>query len=208
MELFSPNTIEFVDFLVLCNAKLGEIADETLGSLGIFLCLQSIILDLLLAIFLALVGMRLLLNLGREDGRRRQDFIEVLELLSGLLLVGVGDLLLVDFGHVGEPIDNEGSKKHCIRYLVALDGKGCEALEGLQLGNLNETIDIIVLEKQFLEVDESLQLRDVRGTDDGVESNVLEGDLDDCLLEILVVEDLQGISINEQQLVTLDFSVT
>ena len=55
--------------------------------------------------------MGLLLDLRRENGGSRQNLIEVLELLSGFMLIRVRDALAIDLGYVGEPVDDERSKQ-------------------------------------------------------------------------------------------------
>jgi hypothetical protein len=63
LELVSPNGIELIDLLVLLNGELGKISYKALRGLRILLGLEPIVLDLLLSIFLGLIGMRLLLDL-------------------------------------------------------------------------------------------------------------------------------------------------
>ena len=121
MELLSPNTIQLINSLILSNTNLGQIANKSLGSFSIFLRLQSIILDLVLAVFLALVGVGLLLDFWGEDCGGGEDFVKVLELLSGFLLVGVVDLLLVYLGQVRESVHDESPKQHRVRHLIVLD---------------------------------------------------------------------------------------
>ena len=152
--------------------------------------------------------MRLLLLLWREDGRRRQNLVKVLELLSRLLLVLIRNQVTIDLRDVREAVHDERTEQHSIRNFVALDRQGGQALQSLQFRNLNETVDVVVLEQESLQVDEALQLRDVRRADDAIEANVLEADLHDGLLEVDVREHLKSVTIDEQQLVALDFSVT
>ena len=65
-------------------------------------------LAILLAFFLvsALAGHR------AENGGRRQDLVEVLELLPCALLVAVGDGAVIDFLDIRESIDDESSEEH------------------------------------------------------------------------------------------------
>lgn len=118
--------------------------------------------------------MRLLLNFGRENSWCRQNLIEMLELLTCLLLIRVRHRISINLCHIWESINNESSQENCIRNFVVLDGQRCQTLEGLQLGDLNETVDVIVLEQELLQVDETLQLRDVRWADDAIEPDILE----------------------------------
>ena len=87
LKLFAPDRVKFVNLLILLDGILCEISNEGLGSLCILFSLQPVIFDLLLTVFLAFIPMGLLLNLGRENGRRGQDLIKVLELLSRLVLI-------------------------------------------------------------------------------------------------------------------------
>ena len=73
---------------------------------------------------------------------------------------------------------------------------------------MDKRVDVVVLEKEPLQIYESLELGNVRGADDVVESDILERDLHHGLLELLVVEDFESISVDEQKLVALNFSVT
>ena len=68
LEGFAPDGVQLIDFRILRNRELSQIIDKVLRCLSILLCLQSVIFDLLLPIFLALITMRLLLNLWRKDG--------------------------------------------------------------------------------------------------------------------------------------------
>lgn len=80
---------------------------------GILLRLKSVVLGLLCPVFLRLLAaVSALLLLRREDGRRRQDLVEVLELLARPLLVGVGDALAVDLSHIREAVDDERAKEY------------------------------------------------------------------------------------------------
>jgi hypothetical protein len=107
--LISPNGVELINFLVLLDRELGQGGDEGLGCLGILLGLEAVVFYLLLSILLGLVCMRLFLNFWREYSWRGEDFIEVLELLSGLVLIRVGNNLSIDFGNIWESIDDESS---------------------------------------------------------------------------------------------------
>ena len=64
------------------------------------------------------------------------------------------------------------------------------------------------MEEQTFQFLEALELGDVRGTNDVVEANILEGDLLNRLLKVEVVQHLQGVSIDEKFIVTFDLSVT
>lgn len=122
----------------------------------------------------------------------------MLELLPRLLLVLISHKVTIDLGHVRETVHDERAQKNRVRNFVALDGQRREALQRLQLGDLNEAVDVVVLEEESLQVDEALQLRNVRGTDDRVETHVLEADLHDSLLEVDVGEHFQGVTVDEQ----------
>ena len=87
MEGLAPDRVELVYFLVLLDCELSQVTDEALGCFGILFSLQPVVFYLLLSVFLALIAVGLLLDFGRKDGWGRQDFVKVLELLPGLLLV-------------------------------------------------------------------------------------------------------------------------
>lgn len=132
----------------------------------------------------------------------------MLELLPCLLFIRICDSFLIDFCHIREPIHDESPQKHGVGHFIIFNRKGGETLQCLQLGNLDETIDIVVLEQQLLEIDKTFQFRNVRWTYDAVKANILERYLHHRLLELLIVEDFESISIDEQKLVTFDFGVT
>lgn len=121
LEGLAPNRVELVDFLVLLHSKLSQVANETLSGLCILFGLQPIILNLLLTVFFAFVTVSLFLDLGRENRRSRQDFVEVLELLASLLFVRVRHLVSVYFCYIREAIHNKGAQEHGVGNLVALD---------------------------------------------------------------------------------------
>ena len=72
----------------------------------------------MLSVLFGLISVRILLDLGRENSRSGQNLIEVLELLSGFMLIRVRDSLSIDLCHVWEPINNESSYQNCVRHLV------------------------------------------------------------------------------------------
>jgi hypothetical protein len=59
-----------------------------------------------------------------EDCRCRQDFIEVLELLSCSLLIRIGNCLVIDVGDVGEPIDDECAHHASLGHFILFDVDG------------------------------------------------------------------------------------
>lgn len=59
-----------------------------------------------------------------EDCRCRQDFIEVLELLSRSLLIRIGNCLVIDVGDVGEPIDNKCAHHASLGHFILFDVDG------------------------------------------------------------------------------------
>ena len=81
----------------------------------------------------------------------------MLELLPCLLFIGIRDGISIYFCHIREPIHDESPQEYGVRNLVIFDRKGGETLQRLKLGNLDETIDIVVLEKEFLQVYETFQ---------------------------------------------------
>lgn len=85
----------------------------------------------------------------------------MLELLPSPLLVTVRNCAVVDLLHVGEAVDNKCAEEHRVAHLVPLDGQTNQIGEGLELGYLNETVNVVILEEQTLQFLEPLQLRDV-----------------------------------------------
>lgn len=98
----------------------------------------------------------------------------MLELLPCFLLIRIRYCFIVDFCNIGEPIHDESPEKHCVRYLIIFNRKGGETLQSFKLGYLDETIDVVVLEKQLLEVYKTFQFRDIGWTNDAVKANILE----------------------------------
>ena len=147
LELFAPISVQLVDLLILLDDELLQVRHERLGCLSVLLRLHPIVLGLLRAVFLALITMRFLLLLRRENSWRRQYFVKVLELLACLLLVLISDKVAIDLRHVREAVHDERTQQNGVRNFVALDRQGRQALERLQLRNLNETVDVVVLEE-------------------------------------------------------------
>ena len=137
---------------------LGEVADEALSCLSVLLGLKPIVLKLLLSVFLALVSVGLVLYFGRENRRCRKDLIEVLELLSGALLIRVSYCFAVDFCHIRESVNYKCSEEHGVGHLIIFDRDGGKRLESLELRDLDEAINVVIREYQSLQVDKPLQL--------------------------------------------------
>lgn len=150
LELLAPDLVQLVYLLVLVDRKLCHVAHERLGCFGVFLGLKSVVLDLLLAVFFRLVTMAFVLYFGREYCWCRQDLVEVLELLPGLVFVRVCHGYSIDLVDIWEPIHDECPQEHCIRDLVAFNAETAQTLQGLQFRNLDETVDVVVLEQQPL----------------------------------------------------------
>ena len=103
-------------------AVLRKAGDEVLRCLRILLGHHALVLDCSLAILLAFFLVSALARHRAENGRRRQDLIEVLELLAGALLVAIGHCTIIDLLDVREAVDYESAKKDSIADLVALNG--------------------------------------------------------------------------------------
>jgi hypothetical protein len=67
-----------------------------------------------------------------ENRRRRQDFIEVLELLSRPLLIRIGDCLVVYVCDVWEPVNDESAHHACLGHFILLDIDCCQIRQSLQ----------------------------------------------------------------------------
>jgi len=65
--------------------------------------------------------MWLVLDLRREYGWSRKDFVKVLELLTSLVLVGVRNNFSIDFSNIGKSIDNESSEENGVRHFIILN---------------------------------------------------------------------------------------
>ena len=77
--------------------------------LGVFLGNHALIFYSCLPIFFTLFLVAALAGDRAENGRRRQDLVEVLKLLAGSLLIAIADGSVVNLFHVWESIDNEGT---------------------------------------------------------------------------------------------------
>ena len=80
----------------------------------------------------------------------------MLKLLPCPLFVTIRNGPIVDLLHVWESVHNEGPQQHSVAHLVSLNGQAHQIGEGLQLGDLNEAVDVIVLEEQTFQLLESL----------------------------------------------------
>ena len=76
----------------------------------------------------------------------------MLELLSRSLLVLVRDLLVVDHGHVGEPVHDERAHQSGLGHLVLVDVDLVEGLDRLQLGDLYERVYVVVHEVEAFQL--------------------------------------------------------
>ena len=187
LEGILPNLVEFLQLLIPHYAVTVQVGYEVLTGLCVFLGHQSLLLDMRLSILLRFFVVALTGD-GRENSRRRQDLVEVLELLTSSLLVTISHWSIIDLVDIGESVDNKGTKEHRIWNFIAFNWQTGQIGECLQLGNLNETVDVVVLEEEGTESLESLQLGNVGWPDDVVKAHILEGDLLDCLLEFGVVQ--------------------
>ncbi len=63
-----------------------------------------------------------------KNGGSGKGFIEVLECLPGVRLVGFSDVFSVDGCYVGKPVDNIGAVEDRMGDVVALNCKGAQVL--------------------------------------------------------------------------------
>ena len=154
---------------------------------GVFLGLKSCILDLLGSVLLALISMALFLNFWTKNGWCAQNLVEVLELLACFVLIRVANRLAINLSYIRESIHNEGSEEHSVRDFIILNTQTGQALKCLKLRNLNETVNVIILEKEPLQIHESLEFADVGGTNNVIKAHILKADLNYSLLELCVV---------------------
>ena len=74
----------------------------------------------------------------------------MLELLASPLLIAVRYCFVIDFNHIREAVHNECTQEDCVRNFVFLYRQAHQICERFQFGYLNETVYIVVLEKQAL----------------------------------------------------------
>ena len=82
----------------------------------------------------------------------------MLELLASTLLVTIRNCFVIDLYDVRESVDNESSEKHSVRHFVLLNRQTHQIGKCLKFRNLDETVDVVVLEEQALQLEELLQL--------------------------------------------------
>jgi hypothetical protein len=68
-------------------------------------------------------------------------------------------------------------------------------------------VHIVVRENKLFKLLETLKLRQIRVADDVVEADILEAYLLHSLLEVRIVQDFQGVPINEKHRIAFDFGV-
>ena len=102
-------------------AVLRKACDEVLRCFRILLRNHALVLHSSLTILLAFFLVSALARHGAEDGRRRQDLVEVLELLPSTLLVAIRYRAVVDLFNIGEAVDYESAKQDSIANLVTLN---------------------------------------------------------------------------------------
>jgi hypothetical protein len=117
----------------LSSGLLNQSSYKALSSLGILFGLHPIVLELLSSVLFALVSVRFFLDFWGENGWSGKDFIEMLELLPGLVLIRIGHYLSVYLCHIRESVNNEGSQKNCVSNFIVFDRKRSQSLKGLQL---------------------------------------------------------------------------
>ena len=66
---------------------------------------------------------------------------------------------------------------------------------------------IVVRENKLFKLLETLELRQIRVANNVVEANILEAYLLHCLLEVRVVQDFQGVPVNEKHRIAFNFGV-
>lgn len=89
LELVLPTVVQIIEALVPLHAVLRHCANEILSRLSILLSDLSCALARLRFVFFALFVLRVARRVRTEDCRSGQDLVEVLELLSGPLLIGI-----------------------------------------------------------------------------------------------------------------------
>lgn len=67
-----------------------------------------------------------------ENRRRRQDFIEVLELLSRPLFIRIGDYLVVYVCDVWKSVNDESAHHACLGHFILLDVDRRQIRQSLQ----------------------------------------------------------------------------
>lgn len=140
----------------------------------------------------------------------------MLELLPRLESVSVRHHHCVDLvvllnhsylGHVRESVDDESPAERSVGHIIILNGNRGEGLQGFQLRDLNERVDIVIEEYEFLQFLEALKFPEIRVVHNVVKAHILETYLFHALLELGVVQHFQSVSIDEEQIVAFDLSV-
>lgn len=147
LELVLPAVVQIVKTLVPLNTILRDSANEILGRFSILLSDLSCALACLRFVFFTFFVLCVARCMRRENCRSRQNLVKVLELLPGPLLIGIAHCLIVDVGHVGEPVNDESAHHASLRHFVLLDVDSGQVGQGFQLGNLDEAVNVVVHEK-------------------------------------------------------------
>ena len=121
MEGGLPGVVQLLEPLIATDAVLGEPCDKILRRLRVLFSDHALVFDGGLPVLLALLLVAALAGHWAENGRRRQNLVEVLELLARTLLVTVRDGPIIDLLDVGEAIDDEGAQEYGVRNFVPLN---------------------------------------------------------------------------------------
>ena len=123
LEWVFPHVIELFKFLVPTDAVLGHVCDEILTCLSILFCLDSLWFDSCLSIFFWLFCISRLTCNWWENSGGWKNFVKVLELLTGPLLITIRNSFVINLYHIWESVHNECTQKHRVRNFVFLNGQ-------------------------------------------------------------------------------------
>jgi len=121
LELLLPTIVKLVKTLVSLDAIVYYTCDEVLSRFCVFLSHHSSTLCCLLPIFLWLLILCGAIRMRTENCWRWKNLVEMLELLSGTLLVSINNSFIINTGHIWEPIDNKSTKKCGVWNFIFLD---------------------------------------------------------------------------------------
>ena len=106
LEWVLPYLIQFFKLLISLNTVTIQVGDEILTCLCIFLCYESLLLDMGLSILFGFFVVSLACN-WRKYSWCWKDLIEMLKLLTSSLFVTISHWSIIDFIDVRESIDNK-----------------------------------------------------------------------------------------------------
>jgi hypothetical protein len=164
-----------------------DCGDEILCCFCIFLCYHPCALRSLLSIFFRLFVLGCAIRMGTKYCGSWKNFIKMLKLLSGALLICIYYCLVIYSCYIWESINYKSSQECCVGNFVFVDTYCRQSCESLQFRNLYETINVVVLEMKCLKLLKTSEFAYIGWTYNVIESYVLEWNLLYSLLEIRII---------------------